>query len=263
MQTPAAAPATAPEPLCWICKTHKANSGEHKTKRSDLKSVLGSPTQAAPFYYHDLHKPNRPVGSLDAKILKSPVRICAHCNTTRTQPHDRAWETMSDQLRSRRLTIGRWVRCNRIFGYDTRQEMLHVHLFFLKLFGCMLAEAKANGHDVPIDLDRFSHAIMSGTPHPEVHLQFGRHDGIIGRSNLHCWKTDPGQSVLAAWLYELDTIAVSVLFVQAGRFEHRRDLWHPDSHTSSKRFQIADFMYSRRDEAELDAKPAKAPASNT
>lgn len=252
----AAAPAAAADPLCWICKQNKADSGEHKTKRSDLKAVLGPPTQEEPFFYHDLHKANRPVGSLDAKILKSPVRICAYCNNTRTQPHDLAWEVMSDRLRSRRMAVGRWVRCNTIFGYFTKREMLNVHLFFLKLFGCMLAEANANGYDVPIDIDPFSTAIMQGRPHAEVHLQFGRHDGIVGRSNLHCWKTDPGESVLAAWLYELDTIAVSVMYVQAGRFEHRRDLWHPHSRTSSKRFQIADFMYSKRDDAELEGSSA-------
>jgi hypothetical protein len=256
----AAAPVAAAEPLCWICKTNKADSGEHKTKRSDLLSVLGKPTQAEPFYYHDLHKANRPVGSLDAKILKSPVRICAYCNNTRTQPHDRAWERMSDRLRSRRLAVGQSVRCNRIFGYLTKREMPNVHLLFVKLFGCMLAEAKANGFDVPIDIDPFSTAIMSGRPHTEVHLQFGKHDGIIGRSNLHFWKSDPHQSVLAAWLYELDTIAVSVVYMQAGRFEHRRDLWHPHSRTSSKRFQIADFMYSKRTSEEA-ADPGPAPSS--
>jgi hypothetical protein len=95
----AAAPAAAADPLCWICKQNKADSGEHKTKRSDLKAVLGPPTQEEPFFYHDLHKANRPVGSLDAKILKSPVRFCAYCNNTRTQPHDLAWEVMSDRLR--------------------------------------------------------------------------------------------------------------------------------------------------------------------
>jgi hypothetical protein len=246
-----AAIAAPADPLCWICKKKKADSGEHKTKRSDLLAVLGKPTQEEPFFYHDLHKANRPVGSLDAKILKSPMRICAHCNNTRTRPHDRAWGTMSDRLRSRRLAVGQLVRCNSIFRHFTKREMLNVHLYFLKLFGCMLAEAKANGHDLPIDIDAFSTAIMSGRPHAEVHLQFGKHDGIIGRSNLHVWKTDPDESVLGAWLYELDTIAVSV-YVQAGRFERRRDLWHPRWRTSSKRFQIADFMYSRRDNAELE-----------
>jgi hypothetical protein len=233
-------------PLCWICNENIANSGEHKTKRSDLLAVLGKPTQAEPFYYHDIEEPNRPVRGLDAKILKSPVRICTECNSTRTQPHDRAWESMSERLRARRLKVGDWVRNNRIFPYDTRTKMKNVHLFFLKLTGCMLSEAKANAYEVPIDIAPFSEAIMSGRAHPEVHLQFGRCDGTIGRSNLHLWTSEPRGSVLAAWLYQLDTIAVSVQFIQAGRFEHRPDLWHPNSHTSSKRFQITDFMYARR-----------------
>ena len=152
-------------PSCFAGSARRSRriSGEHKTKRSDLLAVLGRPTQEEPFYYHDLHKANRPVGSLDAKILKSPVRICAFCNNTRTQPHDRAWEHLSDRLRSRRLKIGLGVRANRVFPHFTKREMLNVHLFFVKLFGCMLAEARANGFDLPIDIDPFSRAINVGS----------------------------------------------------------------------------------------------------
>jgi hypothetical protein len=238
-------------PLCWICQEKKADSGEHKTKRSDLLAVLGKPSQDEPFFYHDLHRRNQPVGSLNAKILKNPVRICSYCNNARTQPHDFAWEAMSDRLRSRHLKVGQWVRCNRVFDYATKCRMIDVHLFFLKLTGCMIAEANANGYGVPISLDPISEAIMSGRPHPEFHLQFGRHDGGIGRSNLHVWKTDPGGSILGGWLYQLDTIAVSVIYAQAERFEHRPDLWHPHFRTSRKQFVIADFQYGKRDEAEL------------
>jgi hypothetical protein len=104
---------------------------------------------------------------------------------------------------------------------------------------------------------------MASRAHPEVHLQFGKCDGTVGRSNLHCWTTAPDNSVIAAWLYEIDTIAVSVLFVQAGGFEHRADLWHPKSHTSSKRIQIADFMYSRRVAKSGDQKDAAAQPANS
>jgi len=38
---------------------------------------------------------------------------------------------MSDELRSRGLVLGRWVRANGIFRYDTRLQMINVHLFFL------------------------------------------------------------------------------------------------------------------------------------
>ena len=67
-------PSTTPEKaalLCWICNRNKANSGEHKTKRSDLLAVLGNPTQEQPLFLHDLERRNRPVKSLDAKILQS------------------------------------------------------------------------------------------------------------------------------------------------------------------------------------------------
>lgn len=139
--------------------------------------------------------------------------------------------------------------------HSTRDDQCPSFLF--EAVWVLICEAKANGYEVPIDIVPFSQAIMSSHAHPEVHLQFGKHDGTVGRSNLHCWKTQNG-SVLGGWLYELDSIAVSVLFVQAKRFEHRADLWDPKSHTSSKRFQIADFMYSRRAATNGDQKDAVA-----
>jgi hypothetical protein len=51
-----------------------------------------------------------------------------------------------------------------------------------KAFGCMLCEAEANGNKSPIDIAPFSTAIMSGRPHPEVFLKFGKCDGAIGRT---------------------------------------------------------------------------------
>lgn len=157
---------------------------------------------------------------------------------------------MSADLRGRDLIVGRWVRANRIFHYDTKREMIDVQLYFVKLFGCMIAEAKANGFEVPIVLASFSEAIMGGYPHPEVHLQFGKGNGTVGRSNLHVWKTEQG-CVGGGWLYQLGCIAVSVLFVQSGCWERRDDTWHPHSHTSSKRFLTADFNYpdKKTDEA--------------
>lgn len=234
----------APSRLCWICGANKADLGEHKTKRSDLLAVLGNPTQEKPHYYHDVSNPNHPVGSLNAKMLKSPIRICSHCNTTRTQPHDRAWERMSEVLRGRRPPqVDHYVRCNRIFPHHTRRQMIKVHLYFLKLFGCMLVEA---GDKTPIDIAPFSDAIMNDTPHREVYLQLGRCDGQIGRSNLHCIRTEHGH-VMAFWLYQLDKIAVSVMFAQSGGgWGNLADVWHPHSQGLSKRFLVADFRYARR-----------------
>jgi hypothetical protein len=145
---------------------------------------------------------------------------------------------MSDELRRRDLAIGRWVRANGIFRYDTRLQMINVHLFFLKLFGCMLCEAKANGYDVPIDIALFSQAIMTSRPHPEVHLQFGKCDGTVGRSNLECFESDQG-GVLAYWIYQL---ACCSRRPGSGSIV---PIYGPQSQTSSKRLQIAAFTHSR------------------
>ena len=134
--------------------------------------------------------------------------------------------------------------------------MKNVHLYFLKLFGCMLCEAKANGYEVPIDIAPFSTAIMSGNPHREVYLQFGKCDGTVGRSNLRCWTTEKG-SVLAGWLYELDTIAVSVMFAQAGRWDRTPNAWHPLT-GSTRQFRVVDFQYKRRAAKNGDPKETAA-----
>jgi hypothetical protein len=76
----------ATEPLCWICEKNKADSGEHKTKRSDLLAVLGKPSQGEPFFYHDLHKRNRPVGSLERRYSS---RRCASAPTATTPARNR------------------------------------------------------------------------------------------------------------------------------------------------------------------------------
>jgi hypothetical protein len=55
---------------CWICGA-PATTGEHKTKQSDLRGVLGKPTQEQPFYYHDKKVRNRPIGSYKGDFLKS------------------------------------------------------------------------------------------------------------------------------------------------------------------------------------------------
>ncbi len=84
---------------CWICGD-PATTGEHKTKQSDLKAVLGTPTQTQPFYYSAETTRNRQLPSYRADFLKSASRLCPKCNNQRTQPYDRAWEKLSDWLRT-------------------------------------------------------------------------------------------------------------------------------------------------------------------
>jgi hypothetical protein len=228
---------------CWICGGG-ATTGEHKIKRSDMRSVLRPPTQADPLYFHDHKTENRWIGSLDAKILKSPGRICACCNNTRTQPHDRAWERMSAWLRTRTPAIapGAIVRGNRIFPYDTAGQTLNVHLFFLKQFGCLIVEG-----GISIDPAGFANAILKNRAHPHVYLKFGcapSLDGnaIVGRSDVKtATRSIDGSCAFATWLYHVGDLAVNVMFAADG--EQREGLvgaWHPRFGTN--RLVIADFQ---------------------
>jgi hypothetical protein len=175
--------------------------------------MLGKPTRTSRFYFHDLEKPNREVQSLDSKLLKSPILICAQCNNARTQPHDRAWEELSHWLRNRQppIRVGDFVRGNRVFRYNTKREMRNVHLFFLKQLGGMILEGKGA---IPIDTDAIANAIMTNCVHPEVYLQFGRSDQTVGRL-VNCIQLETGH-VLACLFYRIGTFTVNVIFAQSG-----------------------------------------------
>lgn len=218
------APEDAQSEKCWICRENDGNTGEHKIKKSDLRDVLGNPSQAAPFWYHKPDLTAKAVGSLKADILKSAAPMCAYCNNSRTQPHDRAWEEMSAWFTQRRtFRKGQAIRANRIWRYDTRKKMGNVHRFFLKALGCVIAEAKDNA---PIDLEPFSSAIMNNRIHPDVYLQFCCGDGTVGR-RFDCIELDTGH-LFAVLTYRIKFITVNALYAEAGGgWESLSRAWHP------------------------------------
>jgi hypothetical protein len=151
--------------------------------------------------------------SFDADVLKSPL-LCEECNTSRTQPHDRAWEKLSTFLRTLKPEPGTMVDASHIFPDSPTQQMLNVHLYFVKLFGCRVVEAGA-----PIDSRAFSNAILNGTAHPHLYLRVGR---IIpfaeGKECAGFTKIYPihGPSVFW-WLYGIGCMIVQYCM---------RQMWH-------------------------------------
>ena len=229
--------APAPPMRCWICGAGDAKSGEHMIKKSDLRDVLGNPSQAAPFYFHKPGLEGKAVGSLKADVLKSAAPMCAYCNNTRTQPHDLAWETMSGWLTSRPkpLKKGDIVHGNKIFTYKTRQKMRRVHLFFLKTLGCVIVEA---GDQAPIDIAPFSSAIMKGGTHPEVYLEFCRGDNSVGR-RFDCIRLETGY-VFAVLTYRIKFVTINILYAQSGGgWENLNRTWDPRFGTN--RLVIGDY----------------------
>jgi len=223
---------------CWICGSN-AQTGEHLIKASDMRSIFGHVRQSQPVFRHSESRRNIPVKGINADIMKSDALICAPCNNQRTQPYDRAWETLSAYLRSRtRIRGGDRIDLGKVFPGAVHKSMLYVHLFFVKLFGCLIAE-----HSIPIDIGDFSNAILNNTAHQKVHLAISPYtDGIAsvsaGYSDLDTAQLN-NRVVHAAWLYILDRFAIRVMYAEPT--EHRKgliDSWHPSSISKCIRISI-------------------------
>lgn len=218
--------------LCWICKEQEATSREHRSKRSDMKAVLGDSGEV---FMHTDERRNRPVQSIDSKLFKFEPSLCEICNTTRTQPHDRAWEELSASLRRRvpPLKVGSFVRCDGIFPFDTSRKMKNAHLFFVKWLGCQIVKAH-----IPTEpkLSTFSAAIMADKPHKNVWLSFGlAGGGSVAASNLDAANFRAANAFdYLAQFYIVDDIAVRVRLSEV----KLPDDWHP---RDGNRFRIADY----------------------
>lgn len=224
---------------CWICG-NEATTREHRSKATDIDSLFGRPTQQTPLYLHTDQRRNRPVGSLKSDALKFTHRICKTCNGATTQPHDYAWAGLSLALRTCQpaLTVGQSMRFNQVFPYDTRRQMLNVHLYFVKLFGCQIVEG-----GIGIDTAPFGRAILNGVPHPNLYLVFGRMEGVpvvmAGGSDVSVKVLD-GKPVCASWFYQVGSVNVNVIYASQGeKPDGLVNAWHPRMGT--KRFVVQAF----------------------
>ena len=218
---------------CWICGEKKAATREHLAKASDLKAMFVKPSQRAPLFFNTSDRSviskrrNHRVGSLKSDTLKFTHRICLTCNSARTQPYDYAWEQCSGELRAEmpRLLARGSFRANWLFPYDTRRAMRNVHLYFTKLFGCLVVEGK-----IPIDTKSLADAIKNEQPHPHLYLAFGHLAQplvMVGGSDIAIAQVD-GKVAFATWFYNVGNLAVNVIYALPG--EQRQGLevaWHP------------------------------------
>lgn len=214
---------------CWIC-AQEADSAEHMVKASDFRAVFGHVSQHAPVFRHSRQQRNQPVRGANASALKFKPSLCSYCNNTRTQKYDRAWEALSAAMRTchRPLKRGGSVPIQAAFHSRSRQEMLNVHLYFLKLLGCYAVE-----YAVPLPIQTLAVAILGDHPHPNVYLDFVAVDinaehsqvvvGDITAINLGC------TTVAATWFYMIGAFGVHVTYHESSHPRPvRRFDWHPD-----------------------------------
>ena len=106
--------------------------------------------------------------------------------------------------------------------------MLNVHLYFVKLFGCHISEAK-----IPVDLTSFSSAILKGKAHQNVYLGFCRIEPRVGMTNIDALIEDNCVCAFATWFYEIENLAVNVMYALPGeKREGLKNAWHPRQGTN-------------------------------
>jgi hypothetical protein len=225
---------------CWICGSDGPLSGEHRVKASDLRDFFGPISPNKPVYFTTQERNARPVYSAKSNNLKTGHVICVHCNTTRTAPFDHAWMTLSRELRRRlpSLSDGKKLRGETVFPYDTRRQMLGVHLFFVKLLGCELADSG----DSPFDLSPLSKAVLNERSHPSLYLQFG-YGATMGNA-LHMGSSDINIDALSngakfgMWAYSAGGFSAMVALVEYNSPKVPGRWWHP---RLGNRLAISDF----------------------
>lgn len=223
---------------CWICGS-VANSGEHIVKKSDLAGLFPNVSQAEPIFLQKNELRNQKVGSLRSPKLTHPEKLCAKCNNSLTQPHDIAWQRLSNAMRvhSPRLEPGAAFRAQAAFPNHTHRQLLGVHHYFLKAFGCMI---KSGGVNIP--LAPFADSILRGRAHPLVYLKFGCgiDEEVAGVSDMWTDSLENGEVVYATWIYQVGRMWVNLMFANDG--QDREGLvgaWHPRQGTA--KFIMANF----------------------
>ena len=163
-------------PKCWICG-NVATTREHRTLRAAARIILGGdPAPGKHWFFHDDDKNNQLLQSTDSKLLKPNFDLCAYCNNTRTQPHDRALEQFVREMVCRYPDPlpGMVIRPRKLFAHDTAEWMRRLHLYYVKKLGCVVVEAKNAGKPpIALDLNPAANAIKAGRAYPDLYLRFG------------------------------------------------------------------------------------------
>jgi len=148
---------------CWICGAH-AYSGEHKAKASDVRSLIGTPTNKIPFHLRTEDGKFKLQG-VDVDLLKWNQKICSNCNNSLSSPYDRAWEKLSSFLQKHPNGLPS-VNLKTVYGDQFATQFLNLYLYFVKQFGCYIANA-----EIEIDLKDFSKSLTEKEVHPNFYIR--------------------------------------------------------------------------------------------
>lgn len=131
-----------PDRACWWCGS-RADSGEHKFKRSDLLRAFGGGSWDAANSVAHVVEGDSMIGlprSSRADRLKFRDVLCRDCNSRRSQPFDKAYDNFADYLREHERDVVEtahldWVE---VFGDTWNEDLKLLVGYWVKHIGCRL-----------------------------------------------------------------------------------------------------------------------------
>ncbi|MHA6195436.1 hypothetical protein ACX3YG_13805 [Pseudomonas wadenswilerensis] len=137
---------------CCLCGSSNASTGEHKIKSSALREIFGR--EAMIISDIQQSSPPRMAQGPKSREFHFSARMCALCNSSRTQPADREFVKFN-KLISRHFAEG--VSPSEVFTltqYTPNSEgYLNVFRYFAKILCCQIAESSGPR---PIQLSKFA-----------------------------------------------------------------------------------------------------------
>ena len=238
-------------PLCWICNSKPANSGEHIIQDRDIKRSF-SIKPGDPLFIRTSTIKNLKVQSCRSNRLKFSKVICENCNTTLTQPHDLDWQKLSEFLNDNSFSAGKKLRFNRVFPYNTRRSMYNVQLHFVKKLGCAIVE-----DNIPIDISSFSEALLENKCHPNVYIGFTDRlleegKNYIEISDIQYWHSNDVVSCMI-WSFSFEKFTVVMMYAAEGESRTGQSiLWNPRSNPNCiSIFDVNDLINKDKDKEDI------------
>ncbi len=137
--------------VCWICKK-PSETGEHRIKKSDIVERFGKgPFRGDNALVHFKAGRSSDLQGPDSKLVKYEKNLCAKCNSSFTQPFDKAYEQFVAWVMVNEPAVlrRRVIDFEAVYGEEWESNQRNLFRFFAKCFGCRLdGQNRAVSQDV-------------------------------------------------------------------------------------------------------------------
>ena len=140
---------------CWICND-PAETREHVIKQSDIRRLFGRGPYPKDkrLKRTDQNQTKKIIQSEDSIHIKYQKSLCKYCNSTRSQPWDRAYDEFIEYILIHASELKKKYRIDftEVTQTDINKFTSNLYSFFVKAFGCQLQE---HGQKPPLELSEF------------------------------------------------------------------------------------------------------------